>query len=502
MQNSRFYRDPILGSSAKVYPRLGRLLLVWLVLFSASVDCSRAGGGLSMGPLLDTFPLTLSPGCRTEALGPLFYSEKAEEQRTWAIPPLLSRMWDPATDFNQLDLAYPLVTYRRFGTEYRWHVLQVFSFAGSQESQGETSGRFTLFPFYFQQRSTDPNSNYTAVFPIYGHLQNRLFRDDIFFVMFPIYGRSRKQDVVTDNYVYPFFHLRHGDSLRGWQLWPLAGHEHQDPVTRTNGFGDTELSAGHDETFVLWPSWMLKKSGIGTENPQWEQTLLPFYDVFRSPQRDSTTVIWPVFAHVTDRDKKYREWQIPWPLIIFARGEGKTTSRVWPLFGRAQTKYLESEFCLWPIYGYTRAHADAFDRERTRILFFLYSDTVQKNVETGEAQRRIDLWPLFTHTRDYNGNSRLQILAPLEPFLPFSPAIERNYSPVWSIWRAEKNPRTGAAHQSLLWNLYRFDTTSQSTKCSILLGLVQYQSGSQGKRLRLLSVPVLNTGPAADPHQK
>jgi hypothetical protein len=189
-------------------------------------------------------------------------------------------------------------------------------------------------------------------------------------------------------------------------------------------------------------------------------------------------------------------------LIVFARGEGKTTSRVWPLFGRAQTKYLESEFCLWPIYGYTRAHADAFDRERTRILFFLYSDTVQKNVETGEAQRRIDLWPLFTHTRDYNGNSRLQILAPLEPFLPFSPAIERNYSPLWSIWRAEKNPRTGATHESLLWNLYRFDTTSQSTKCSILLGLVQYQSGSQGKRLRLLSVPVLNTGPAADLHQK
>ena len=51
-------------------------------------------------------------------------------------------------------------------------------------------------------------------FPLYGHLQNRLFRDEIFFVLFPVYGESRKRDVVTDNYLYPFFHLRHGEACR------------------------------------------------------------------------------------------------------------------------------------------------------------------------------------------------------------------------------------------------------------------------------------------------
>ena len=45
-----------------------------------------------------------------------------------------------------------------------------------------------------------------------------LFRDEIFFVMFPIYSQTRKKDVVTDNYLYPFFHLRHGDGLHGWQV--------------------------------------------------------------------------------------------------------------------------------------------------------------------------------------------------------------------------------------------------------------------------------------------
>jgi len=82
-----------------------------------------------------------------------------------------------------------------------------------------------LFPIYFQQRSPDPGLNYTAVVPFYGRLENRLFRDEIRFVLFPLYGQSRKKDVVTDNYLYPFFHVRHGDALQGWQFWPLAGYD-------------------------------------------------------------------------------------------------------------------------------------------------------------------------------------------------------------------------------------------------------------------------------------
>ena len=83
----------------------------------------------------------------------------------------------------------------------------------------------------------------------------------------------------------------------------------------------------------------------------------------------------------------------------------------------------------------------------------------QKNPETGAALHRVDFWPLYTYRRDFNGNSRLQVLALLEPYLPNSTSIERDYSPLWSLWRAEKNPKTGAASQSLLWNLYRHETT-------------------------------------------
>jgi hypothetical protein len=470
-----------------------RILICGLLL--ALAGRGLGADGLSAGPLICDFPLTLGLGHRTEVLGPLFYSEQNDTQKTWAIPPLMSHVSDSGTDSEEFDFAYPLMTLDRFGTEYRWHVAQLFSFAGGHTQPDNTDRRFTLFPIYFQQRSTDPARNYTAVFPIYGHLQNRLFRDKIFFVMFPIFGETWKKDIVTDNYFYPVFHVRHGDGLQGWQFWPLVGHEHKEPTMKTNMLGDIELRGGHDNVFVVWPVFYNQTTGIGTENPERQQGFLPLYGWLRSPQRDVTTVIWPLISHVNDRQKHYTEWETPWPLIVFARGEGKTTSRVWPFYSHAQNTNLESRFFLWPLYKFNRTHSDPLDRRRTRILLFLYSDAIQKNTANGEFQRRIDCWPFFTRTRDYNGSTRLQMFSILEPILPTTKSTDRDYSQLWSVWRAEKNTRTGATSRSLLWNLYRCDTTPASRKCSLLFGLFQYQSGSEGKRVRLFYVPVSKTKP-------
>jgi hypothetical protein len=90
------------------------------------------------------------------------------------------------------------------------------------------------------------------------------------------------------------------------------------------------------------------------------------------------------------------------------------------------------------------------------------------------------------------------VLAPLEPILSGSKSIQRNYSPLWSLWRAEKNTKTGAASQSLLWNLYRRDIAPGSKKCSLLFGLFQYQSRPDGRQLRLFYLPVVKNRPAPD----
>ncbi len=141
-----------------------------------------------------------------------------------------------------------------------------------------------------------------------------------------------------------------------------------------------------------------------------------------------------------------------------------------------------SEFILWPLWKYNRATADPLDRERTRILFFLYSDLVERNTATSNALRRVDFWPLFTWRRELDGDERLQVLAPVEPLLPNNKSVERNWSHVWSLWRAERDAATGASSESLLWNLWRREERGGAKKCSLLFGLVQHHSTPDGNR--------------------
>lgn len=479
---------------------------------------------MSFGPFYDEFPLTLRDGSRTEAAGPFFNTESNGAQDAWAIPPLTSSVHDSDTDSREFDLVYPIVTYDRFGPEYRLQFLQLLSFSGGGLQSGKTTHRFTLFPFYFQQRSTETNKNYTALLPVYGTLKNRLFRDEIHFALWPLYvktvrspgfgtkgagdllslnqswAKARRGDITTYNFVAPIFHLRYGDGLRGWQFWPIAGHELKAITTRTNSWGDAETIPGHEKTFILWPFWLHSKADIGTTNASDFFTSVPFYSSFRSPLRDSTTYLWPSGVTITDdRGKKFHEVSVLWPVFAYARGEGKTTTRFWPLFGRSHNDILESNFYLWPLYKYNRLHSDPLDRERTRILFFLYSDTRQLNTQTKKAARRIDCWPLFTKTEAFDGSSRLQVLALLEPILANNKSIERNYSPLWSIWRSEKNGKTGATSQSLLWNLYRHQVEADGgRKTSFLLGLFQHGKTPNGTSLRLFFVPVKRAHSGAD----
>jgi len=192
---------------------------------------------------------------------------------------------------------------------------------------------------------------------------------------------------------------------------------------------------------------------------------------------------------IDDREKNYHEWQALWPAVVFARGPGKTTSRVLPFFSVASNTNLESESYMWPVYHHSRIKADPLDRQRTQILFFLFSHVVDRSTETGVWRRRIDLWPLFTHKRDLKGNTRLQILAPIEPVLPENTSIEREYAPVWSLWRSERNAENGATSQSLLWNLYRRQTTRSSSRVSAFFGLYQSRRDAAGQDLKVFFIP-------------
>lgn len=464
------------------------LTLTLAALFLVSPDAFSSD--FSAGLLYDQFPLTLGDGQRTEILGPFYYNEQNGTKNTWAFPPFFSREADTSIDQTEHDFLYPLFTFVTYGTQYRAQFFQLFSVTGGEDTRN-LKHRITIFPIYFRQRAPDTNDNYTAVFPIYGHINDRLFRDRIFFVMFPAYGQTWKKDVVNYNYFYPFYNWRYGNGLYGWQLWPFYGREHKDVTTVTNTWG-VETVGGHDQYFVLWPFYFWQNNDFGTENPSKVRACLPFYDFYRSPQRDTTTYFWPFFTHVDDRGQKYREWQLPWPFFMFAHGEGKTMTSVFPFYRRAYNQTYEDDFLLWPLFKYNAVHAPPLERHRSRIVFFLYQNTSDQNTETGKIRRRVDLWPLYVYHRDFDGGTRLQILALIESFYSDNRGVMRNWSPLWSVWRSENNPVTKASSQSFLWNLYRRDVSRDAKKISCFFGFYQYQSNQSSKKVRLFYIPIIN----------
>jgi hypothetical protein len=469
---------------------MARFLNIWLLTLVGLLS-GLTTKAIDLGPIYDRFPLTLKEGTRTEIAGPLVSVEKTAVDSGWTFSPLVAYRKNPGVENSSFDFLYPIVTYDRYGTEGRFQIFQVISWSTGNNQKQEKKKRLTFFPIYFQQRAPDPEDNYTAVLPIYGTLKNRLFRDRIHFILMPLYVESEKRGMRTDNYLLPFFHVRSGAGVKGWQFWPVVGKEHKDITTRTNGFNEVETIPGYDKFFAPWLVYMENDVGIGTTNAEKQRLYFPVYASMRSPARDLTAYGFPLgFTKIDNRELGYKEWGAPWPLVDFARGPGKTANRVWPLFGFVKTPTAESDFVVWPVYMVRKVNAETLDRNRTRILLFLYSDTTEKNKATGKERRRINQWPLFTKTRDLDGNERLQIFAPLEPLIPGNDTIERLYSPLWSIWRSEKNGKTGAYSESFLWNLYRREETKERRKVTFLFGLFQYRKDESGKHVKLFYVPI------------
>ncbi len=465
-------------------------------LASGALACNtpRPDGQLEVdgGPLMYAHRLTLEPGHEAGVLGPIFTERHAgtDPYSQWTIRPLLS--WRGLDDgrSEEWDLLYPLLTYHRTGEESRFQLLQWIGFSGGRHQTGGDENSTTLFPFYFSRESGDPARDYRALFPVYGTLKGRMMRDRIDFALFPLYAKSQKRDVVTRNYLYPIFHLRDGEGLRGWQIWPLAGHE----VKSFNpAAGGAAAAGGHTRTFVAWPFYQHAESGIGTAQHTTVDALLPLYSLRRAPQRQDTTLLWPFFHYTADAANQYTEYGVPWPMIVWGDGPKKSVHRVWPLFGREQDGELTKAFYLWPLYQHRRLETERILRERERYLGFLYAHTREQRKETGESSERADLWPLYTYQR--NGSRvRRQFLSPVEPLLPDHPGIERNYSPLFALWRSESDAASGRSSTSLLWNLVRTESEPEREKCSLLFGLFRYKSEKEARELRLLWVLPLRWG--------
>jgi len=494
-----------------------RRLLGWILMLAAGVSTpAGADDWFEGGPFAASFPTLWEAGWRQEALGPLAWWQQTPETTSSGLSPLFSHESTPSLDREQFDVLYPVLTWRRSGKEARWQLGQMINWVSTgQQDESDRYVHRTLFPFYFEQRSVSGTNDYFAVMPFYGHLHNRLFRDDIDFIMFPLYSKTRKRDVITRNYVYPFFHLREGPGLTGWQFWPLYGTQRREETIGKDLFGDPLVTPAGNSWFALWPLLAYQRVEGASTNARVQQPrlsmlaspfspardrityesfqALPFVSLLRSTDRDQSTYLWPLFSRTEDRKKGFVEWGAPWPFIGWANGEGKTARRVWPLYGDIQAGKLRRNFLMWPLYTHQHIEDTAFERDRWRSLFILYDDNVVRSRETGEYRRETGIWPFFHWKHDPSGRERLRVFAVAENIVRNREAVERNYSPVWSAYRSERDPAKGSASQSVLWNFFRRDVSTNEVRTSCLFGMVQTTRKTEGDRhWRFLWLPNSN----------
>ena len=383
------------------------------------------------------------------------------------------------------------MTYDRYGDQYRWQFFQLLSFAGGPTQRETARDRFTLFPLYFQQRSSDPSENYTAVFPLYGHLKHRLFRDEIFFVMFPLYSETRKKDVVTDNYLWPVFSLRHGDGLArlevvaaGRERAQRCHHSNQRFQRRDNHWRARQLfhalavvlqhqerDRHHERAVAAGVHPRLQRAALAAArlDHRYLALLQP-----RGRPGEEIPRVGRALAAGRVRPRRRQDTR-----RAFGRSTATRTTRRWRAIS-GSGRYTNTTACIrrrWTAGA--RAFASSFTptwRRRTPrprrcgggLSSGRSSPTAATSTETADCKSWPCSNPSFQETRTLSAIIRRS---------------GRSGGP-------RQNPRAGASSQSLLWNLYRHDTTPDTKKCSLLFGLFQYQSSPEGKQMRLFYIPL------------
>jgi hypothetical protein len=490
------------------------LQLLSLIIFSNIAFCAE---GINLGPLLNTERDPKSHAEEINAIGPFITSRRSDEATEFGFRPFFYLVNDREKNSSEFDMLYPFATYDRRNDNWRFQLFVYLLYLQSERTKnGFDEKEFSLFPFIFSKSAESKENSYFAFFPFYGNMKNKFYKDQVRFVLFPLFLQTRNGEEIHTSFLWPFFGYYKGGGQRGFRFWPLFGYRKKERKL--------------DEKFVLWPIFMSRKQMFYDEERKM-LAIFPFYTNFESPDFTNRTYLWPFFNYVEDKKKGFKQLSSPWPFIGFTRGS-RSGNRFFPLYahfmgerGGGRVIPFSSEvnresseegnqdtdgFILWPLYRYSSVKLEDYRRNSKSILFFLYKDVKDEpTIEGGTSGRRIDSWPLFSYRRDNEGNRSFQFISLLEPLTYGVDGLERNYSPLWRFfeWKKYSDERTVT---SFLWNTFRTESSKETTKVRFqpiipifsysriageskthfFGGLFGYQNIGTKRKLKFLFVPI------------
>lgn len=440
----------------------------------------RADAAATVAPELESWtaagPLAFRRAARDgrpEAVGvrPVWVEQRFDggaARRTSVLPPLLGtrRERDGVEAGSILELV-------------KWQTVPAAESSGLEKpagASGEPSRALDVWPFYFSRATGDPATSYQAWFPVGGTLVNRLGQDRLSWVLFPLYARAEKRGVVTTAAPWPLLRWTEGGGESGFALWPV--------------YGETRRDDSGSERYALWPLLYHRDEAVGDANAGREVSrgFLPFYASDVAPGYRSETWLWPFFGYV-DRATPYR-YQAKnylWPLWVQGRGDDRYVNRWAPFYSHSVIKGTEKHWVLWPLWRRQRWPDGAIEQTRTQVLFAFYHETVQRSrtAPSLAPARKRHLWPLFSEWDNGAGRRQVQALSPLEVFLPHSEEVRQAWSPLFSVYRYDRQ-MDGSSRHSFLWDGLTYRSVPQAREREWHVGpLLGFASRPDAARLAL-----------------
>jgi hypothetical protein len=485
VQNSKFKSNIIfLGF------QLSAFSFLLMILASGCAHLSSDLGPENVAPFFHIQTDPESKSRRLDGAGPFYSQSESPEERERTLRPFFSYRENLKEQTEELEYLYPFGRYRKT-PEGTLHRLIPFysSFEPSQErAEEDKKENVDLFPFFWGKGKD--GRPYGGVFPFGGLFRDRFDRDEIQFVLWPLYSRILEGETETFHALWPIFSLTSGGMRSGFRIWPFYGQEKQE------GMG------AFRKMFFLWPIGSYQQKHLDTDNPKTSFYLFPLYISEQSSNENKKIFLWPFFNYYTEKNFDYFQVDFPWPFFQYARGENAKAFKVFPLISYRKVDQRERLFLLWPVFYQEKDE----DEERAEILhrFFYIIKFHRVYYKKEDRWERVSkLWPFFRRAEDGRGMVHFY-------FPDLMPAdwegLERHYGMLFRVYEYYQDGK-GKEISKFLWGLYyhqkqkdlnrvevgflfNYLKEKETFQWSFLKGLLGYRREGPKHRVKILYWPI------------
>ncbi|MFH1625593.1 MAG: hypothetical protein ABID54_10650, partial [Pseudomonadota bacterium] len=264
---------------------IGTIALLLIILVSGCATSLTNNRRLNMEPLFSYNEDIDRESTELDAVGPFFTFQSKPKQEEYGFRPFFYVRKKKEEHFKEIEYLYPLGKYRKTDQERVFQFIPLFSSHKDLTEETKKPSDFGFFPVFWGK--DENGESYGGLFPLYGRLKHRFGKDQIRFVLWPIYSDSKEENTWTYNILWPIFSYTTGGGESGFRVWPLYGRQ--------------EKEGEYSKYFALWPIFFFQKTDLDTDNPQTFKAVFPLFVDSSSPERDSTTFLWPFFHFSNDR---------------------------------------------------------------------------------------------------------------------------------------------------------------------------------------------------------